>query len=1132
MTGYSRKRYRTRPRLQGGLPTQISCGLPLSSDRSRRAPAPSPVSARLRTLTLTFSLSMMAYGSSSAHAASEPGPAGEVPQVRVSPVTQRIPVIDQNDLRFSHLSTNAGLSQTRVDQIVQDDDGFLWFATQYGLDRYDGYNFKVFLHDPANENSLSCVYIWALFKDRDGTLWIGCEHGVDRYDKTTETFVHYRIEGEALDADPLVFHISQDRSRALWLSTKEGLFRLDPATGRTTRYIHVPADATSLSSNDIKSSGEDSSHRFWVMDGDSLEQFDRERGKVVLRVPLTGNPGVGGEGASFYEDRSGVFWIFYTASGDGSGLAVLDRDANELTRYTLYDRSSGHVLGGGVGAVVEDKYNTLWLATKSDGLLRFDRKDRVFIRYRHHGDEPESLAEDRVISLLPDREGNVWAGLHAMPPDFLRVKTQPCVPLLPQPSNPTSNGETFVNAIYEVRKGVLWVGATGALIRIDRRSGQYTTYRPPGGGLDNDIIAITEDRSGTLWVGSVGAGLASFDRNTGRFKTYRHDASNSFSLSDDVVSRIVVDPAGALWVTTWNGLNRFDPTTGRAVVYRLYHQNQTERYYNVTQDQTGALWLGGVMGVTRFEPMSGRVVRYSHKVGDPSSLSDNGIDNIYVDHSGTVWVATSNGLNRLNRERGTFTHYYSTDGLAVNAVSCILEDRSARLWMSTTRGISRFDPSTKTFKNYSHADGLPGDDLTGWDACFKNSAGEMFFGGFSGGVGFYPDQVEDPSYVPPIVLTDFQLAGNSVAIGPQSPLKRSITYESDLTLSHSQSALSLTFAALNYFNAAANRYRYKLEGLDQQWTEVGSDRRVATYTTLPAGRYMFRVQGAAGGGPWSEPGRKLRITILPPWWSTWWFRATAGLVIVLIAWWLYRVRMGHVLRQLTIRTNERLSERTRIAQELHDTLLQGLASASLQLEVADRQIAAESNAKALVQRVSQMLHQLMDEGRHTVRGLRLRHPEEENLQRALVQISKDLAGQGKVKHHLVVEGTARPLQPLAREEIYRIGAEALVNAFRHSHGSTVETFLEYGRDYVRLLVRDDGQGIGAEVLHGGREGHFGLSGMRERAAKIGARLKVRTAAGAGTEIDLTVPAITAYERPARRKSMDWFTRLYSRNLSS
>ena len=1103
-----------------------------TTSSKRRESVQSMERARIRTITLALLLTLLPSALWSVHAASQPGALGTVQRVRVNPHTLRVAVTDGDDIQFSHISANGGLSQTRVAQVVQDDDGFLWFATQYGLNRYDGYDFKVFVHDPAKGNSLSCVYIVSLLMDRDGTLWVGCEHGVDRFDKATEAFVHYRIEGaNSPGVAVTVFHISQDHTGALWLSTGNGLYRLEPPTARITHYGHDPADSSSLSSSDVKSSGEDSSHRFWVADGDNLEEFDREQGKVRLRVPLAADPlspGLGEGYVSFYEDHLKVFWIFYTTSGYGSGLAVLDRGTNELTRYSIDDRKSSRGLAGGVTAAIEDRHGNLWFATKSDGLLRFDRNHGVFIRYQNHRGEPESLAEDRVISLFADREGNVWVGLHAMAPDLFQSKTRSFVPLLPQASNPNSLGETFVNAIYEDHQRVLWLGTTGSLIRVDRRSGQYTTYPPPGAGPDNDIVAITEDRSGTLWVGSIGAGLASFGRNTRRFKTYRHHASDPSSLSDNAVSRVLVDAAGTLWVTTWNGLDRFDPVTGRVVVYRLYNQNQTERYYNVTQDQDGTLWLGGVMGLTRFEPTSGRVVLYSHQTDDPASLSDDAVTNVYIDHSGTLWAGTENGLNRLNRDSGTFTHYYATDGLPVNAVSCILEDRSGKLWISTPRGLSRFDPLMKTFDNYSQADGLPGNDLSGWDACFKSPAGEMFFGGFSGGVAFYPDKVENPSYIPPIVLTDFQLSGKSVAIGPDSILKRSITYEGDLTLSHGQSVFSLTFSALNYFNAAENRYRYKLDGLDRQWTDVGSDRRSATYTTLPAGRYTFRVQGAARRGPWSEPGVSLQITILPPWWGTWSFRATVGLLIVLTAWLLYRLRIRQISRQLTIRMDERLGERARIAQELHDTVLQGLASASLQLEVADRQLPRDSTAKPLVQRISQMLRQLMDESRHTVRGLRLRHSEEENLERALTQISNDLAAPRQVKYQVVVEGTPRSLRPLVRDEIYRIGGEALANAFRHAGATAVETVLEYGRDHFRLLVRDDGQGIDPEVLKAGREGHFGLSGLRERAAKIGARLKVRTAAGAGTEIDLLVPSVAAFEQSDPRGPVYWIAKLYSR----
>jgi signal transduction histidine kinase len=492
-----------------------------------------------------------------------------------------------------------------------------------------------------------------------------------------------------------------------------------------------------------------------------------------------------------------------------------------------------------------------------------------------------------------------------------------------------------------------------------------------------------------------------------------------------------------------------------------------------------------------------------------------------------VWAGTENGLARLDPRTGRFASYDVLDGLAGNAVACILEDREGVLWVSTNKGLSRFDPATRTFLNYSEMDGLPGNDLSGWNTCYKSSRGEMFFGGFPGAVAFFPDRLRERPGAPAVVLTDFKVSGKSVPIAPDSPLTQSITYTDRVTLSHTQNMFSITFAGLDYLSSQSTRYRYRLEGLEQQWNEVGSDQRHATYTTLPAGQYTLRVQAARSRGSWNN-GATLAIEILPPWWETWWLRTVVGLLLMLTAWLFYRLRIRQVSRQLTIRMEERLGERTRIAQELHDTVLQGLASASLQLEVADRQIAGDATAKPLVRRVSQLLRHLSDESRQTVRGLRLRHSEEENLERALTQISKDLAAPHKVKYQVVVEGTPRSLQALVRDEIYRIGGEALANAFSHARASTVETVLEYGRDHFRLLVRDDGKGIDPEVLKGGREGHFGLSGLRERASRIGALLKIRTGPGAGTEIDMLVPAAAAFQRPAPRGLLRWIGKLHYR----
>ena len=576
---------------------------------------------------------------------------------RGDPRSVRIPAIDGDDIRFSRLSTAQGLSQTQANQIVQDDQGFIWFGTQYGLDRYDGYEFRVFTHDPARENSLSCVYVHSLFKDRSGTLWVGCDQFLDRFDSVHETFTHYRIDtGEVGN---YVSEISQDRTGMLWLATGSGLFGLNPDTGHIIHHVHDPANPSSLGSNRVRCTLEDRTGRFWIADGENLEEFDRESGRVLSRLRLS-------EGLrliSLYEDHLGIFWITYVANKGGSGLAALDRSTNSLIPYSVYDRKSGKELPAGFVAATEDNSQTLWLATFGGGLLKNSTGNMAFfVRYRNDPENPESITEDRMMSLgCGDREGKCLGGLVCgSEPNFFRTEKAPshALPLRAMRSNPRSHGENIIGAVYEDHNQILWVATTGALNRINRRSGESTAYQPPGQGLSSDVIAITEDRGGGLWIGSYGAGLSWFDRRTGRFKTYLHEAENPSSLSSNIVSRMLIDHAGTMWLATYNGLDRFDPRNESFVVYKQDPKSDDEVYANFSEDKSGFLWMGGFRGLNRFDPKTARFTVYSHRADDPSSLSDNAVTSTYVDHSGNLWVSTENGLNKLNPEGSTFTHYY------------------------------------------------------------------------------------------------------------------------------------------------------------------------------------------------------------------------------------------------------------------------------------------------------------------------------------------------------------------------------------------------------------------------------------------------------------------------------------------
>jgi ligand-binding sensor domain-containing protein len=606
---------------------------------------------------------------------------GVVPQAHVDPHTIPLPVVEGKGVRFTRLSTEDGLSQTKVDHIVQDDQGFMWFGSQYGLNRYDGYKFKVFKHEPGNPNSLSGVYIYSLFKDRSGSLWIGCNEFLDKFDPVTETFSHYRIGTEDAQGETVpVIHISQDHDGILWLSTDRGLFRFDPSSGQTIRYRHDPNNVLSLSSDEMKATAEDKRGTFWVATSEGLDAFDRDTERVSLHVPLHEHRVM-----SFYEDRFGVLWIIHDTGG---GLAVFDRNTKTLIHYSFRKGHLSEATQRGVRAILEDRDGTLWFGTLGNGLLKFDRKGRKFIRYRNDPTDPESLGEDDIAALVQDREGNIWAGLHMMAPN--RFSTRP--PLFEkfkhEPGNPNSLSGTMVNGIYEDRKGYLWISTISALNRVDRKTGRHTVYRTAGQGVYLPPISIVEDPSGLLWAGSDGLGLIRFDPGIGRFSTFRHSPTDRFSISSDVVIRLLIDHAGALWVTTVDGLDRFDAATSRFTVYKPDKRSTAEFDIDVKEDREGALWIGtNSSGLERFDPNTEQFTAiYKHNDNDPTSLSDNRVNSVYFDHSGTLWVGTQDGLDRFDPGTGRFKSYYEQDGLSGNLVSCILEDGHGRLWMSTNNG--------------------------------------------------------------------------------------------------------------------------------------------------------------------------------------------------------------------------------------------------------------------------------------------------------------------------------------------------------------------------------------------------------------------------------------------------------------
>jgi len=512
------------------------------------------------------------------------------------------------------------------------------------------------------------------------------------------------------------------------------------------------------------------------------------------------------------------------------------------------------------------------------------------------------------------------------------------------PDNPNSLSQNGVRSIYEDRAGAVWVGTTsGGLNKFDRQTEQFIQYQHdpdnPDSLSNNSVMAIHEDQMGSLWLGGFGSGLNKFDRDKESFTNYRNDASNSHSLSNDSVVAIYEDQSGTLWIGTWGGgLNAFDQETEQFTRYMNDPADPNTLSHNqvitIYEDQGGVLWIGTVGGLNKFDPETEMFIRHQNVPTDPESLGQNSVVSLYEDRSGNFWIGTTGGLEKFDRQNNQFTHYSMQNGLPSNTVYGILGDdvssdgEGGDLWLSTPWGLSKFNPETESFTNFDVSDGLQSNTFMTFNAYDKSQRGEMFFGGANGFNAFYPDQIVDNSNIPPVLITGFQLANKPVPIGADSVLQKSILETDELILSYLDRVLSFEFAALNYRAPEKNRYRYKLEGFDDDWTEVDSTRRFATYTNLDPGDYVFRVIASNNDGVWNEAGKSIKITITPPWWETNWIRGALVFLFIGLIYVGYRVRMS-TIENRNRELETQVKERTKALQIANQAALEAQHNAEV-----------------------------------------------------------------------------------------------------------------------------------------------------------------------------------------------------------
>ncbi|NBB86921.1 MAG: response regulator [Bacteroidetes bacterium] len=816
------------------------------------------------------------------------GPIAEV-QPEHTPTSRPATQDGQSSLippRFETFTVSDGLVSNEANVFLQDRQGFLWIGTFGGLSRFDGATFTNFLHDPTDAASLAQNKVNSLFEDRAGSIWVGTNGGLDRFDPETETFTHYRHD----PADPaslshdVVRTVVEGTAGAIWAGTRGGgLNRLDPSTGVLTR-IRRPLSDPQLMEDQVHALLANADGTLWVGGSNGLALYDpsTEAFSVVRRVENTPTAPPLPVVYSLCRDHQGAIW----AGTRTDGLFRYEPTTGAVVHYPDDPDAPGAIGDPWVLSMTEDDTGTLWIGTNGAGLHRYDRAADAFIRFRYDPSNPHSLRDDNVLTLLQSRDGVLWVGTYgglARRYPLSRHVAREGV----RPDDERSLRSNAVTAFAEDPTGTLWIGTDGEGLtrRETSPSAGFTrvSYDParPLSRAATDVLSLTVDDDGALWVGAIG-GLYRRNPDTGEFSRFIDadvDARNRMMVIYDLEAAGGRVLAGA----GLGGVMDIDPTENRSVRTRIV--DSPEVVTAVLLDRMGNIWAGTYnVGLWRMVERDGRPPGLQRM---PQALSSQQVNTLYEDRTGAIWIGTGDGLDCLTIDGAdtTLTRFHRTDGLPDTAIRGILEDRQSRLWIATSTGLSWRDPQTGAFVSYDARDGLE----AGGPLYQSPRTGRIYVGGNFGYAAFDPEAltVEPPPPAP--VLTGLRMLGDAVQIGADgSPLRRALSMTDELRLRYDDRVVTFAFAALDFRAPSKHRYAVRLDGFDETWREVGGQRQ-ATFTNLSPGRYTFRVRAAGRDGVWG-PETALSVTVVPPWWRTWWAYLAYALAAVGLVAAVYRGR--------------------------------------------------------------------------------------------------------------------------------------------------------------------------------------------------------------------------------------------------
>ena len=1042
------------------------------------------------------------------------------------PVTP--PETDQLDaaynFRFEHISIEQGLSQSSVNAILQDRQGFLWFATQDGLNRYDGYEFEIFQSIPGESNSLSHNYILSLTEDQQGNLWIGTQgFGLDKLNPQSGEFTHFQqTKSDQYIKGRYILSLLTTRDGTVWAGTEEGLSRYDE---EENRFFPVEA-VNDQSESGIQTLYEDHDGNLWVgtheegagiymRDTDAfrfLPPHDANQAEDMLAIE------------SIMQDTDGILWL-----ASSQGVLLYHADTQQVADFSGSQQTTAIFSNHHPKSILQDQNNQIWIGTDNGGLILYNPATGEESILLNNTEQGNGINSNSIISMLEDKDGNLWFGTFSAGVNLLNRFAAPMEIFRSTAEGMYRLNDDLVWSIAADPFGNIWVGTEihGInRINLNNQTVDYfsSTFTMPAISNDSSVEALLLSSQGILWAGNNDGILSRYDPQNGERSQY-DIGSNIHTLYEDRDHQLWLGLKG-------NFLLSFDPETEIRQTYDLIpgdSDNQTTwgHVYCVRQDEAGTLWIASNTGLYAMNRDTHEIERHHLQFEPQSYPSSQTIMSILIEND-IIWLGTfGEGLIAYQPEIDKIERYTMQDGLPNNVIYGILNDEYGRLWLSTNKGLSCFDPKTKSFINYDINDGLQSSEFNSGSYA-KGINGELMFGGINGMNRFFPQRFRKNTTIPTIVLTDLMVNGKSLSN------EIDINHE-PITLEWPNNNFEFEFVALNYIQPEDNRYAYKLEKVDKDWVYIG-DRRYGQFTNLPGGNYTLRLKGSNNDNLWNESGLSIQIQVIPPFWQTWWFITCMVLLAGGMVIGVYKLRMRNVrannlrleteVRQRTselMETNillveeiaERekaetelsaraaeeavINERNRLARELHDAVTQSLYGVNLYAEAAARMLAAgqldptaeniselQKSAREALQEMRLLIYELRPS--KLVKGGLL-----QALENRLDSVEQRVGINTNFQHNLT-----RRLPAQYELSLYRIAQESLNNILKHAQATMILIRLWNHKDKVILKIQDNG--LGFEAMPTMYNGGMGLKIMKERAEALGGDFQIISSPGKGTTI--------------------------------